>query len=198
MALNLKAQCAESGVLVWASTQRPMKLAIGGQDWEFIDTRVSGIHQPQIIEFPILVPIGTVPVAGVIVIFIGKSNSNPVLPECPQFLDEPIIQLPGPFALGCGMRFPIASSQLPLRCGAGHHSPIRRIRRDASFDVKYYGLIGPQTSRADYGICNLRELYRDGYRGDFLSASDHIRLWYCPRNLCIDTDASRLCISIRI
>jgi len=98
MALNLKAQCAESGVLVWASTQRPMKLAIGGHDWEFINTRVSGIHQPQIIEFPILVPIGTVPVAGVIVIFIGKSNSNPVLPECPQFLDEPIIQLPGPFA----------------------------------------------------------------------------------------------------
>src|SRR5271165_4253612 len=85
-------------MFVWAPSQWPMELAIGGWNGKFVDARVSRIHQSLFVEFPILISVGTVPVARIIVIFIGESNGDTILAECPQFLDESIVQLPCPLS----------------------------------------------------------------------------------------------------
>jgi hypothetical protein len=47
---------------------------------------------------PVLVAIAAKPVAGIIVPFICKPHSDPVVAERPHFLDQPIIELAIPFA----------------------------------------------------------------------------------------------------
>ena len=63
-----------------------------------------------------------------------------------------------------------------VRRRAYHHSSVAWIRRDASADVQYYDIIGPQIQRTDYWIRNLRQLPRDGRRSSVFSASDRVRV----------------------
>ena len=54
--------------------------------------------KPCCVEFPVLVAVGAEPLAGVVVPFIGKAHGDAIVGEGPQFLDQPVVQFPCPFA----------------------------------------------------------------------------------------------------
>jgi hypothetical protein len=66
-------------MIVGAFSQGPMEFAVSCRDREFVDARMSRIHQPLIVEFPILVPVSAEAVPGIIVVFVCESNGNPAL-----------------------------------------------------------------------------------------------------------------------
>ena len=61
--------------------------------WAFTGNRIAVR-----IKFPILVAIGTEPMAAVIAIFIRIADGDAVAGERPEFLDQSIVQFLGPFA----------------------------------------------------------------------------------------------------
>src|SRR5262249_54390779 len=54
--------------------------------------------RPSASNLPVLVAIAAKPVAGIVVPFICKAHSDPVVAECPHLLNQPIVQLAIPFA----------------------------------------------------------------------------------------------------
>src|SRR5690606_789076 len=50
-----------------------------------------------VVELPVLVAVGTEPVAGVVVPLVGEAHRDAVLAESPDFLDQAIIELLAPF-----------------------------------------------------------------------------------------------------
>jgi hypothetical protein len=83
-------------MIVGTSPKRPMELPFGFRDWEFVDAGMPRMHQPITIEFPILIPISSKPIAGVIVILVGKTNSNPIIQKGPYLLDQPVVPFSSP------------------------------------------------------------------------------------------------------
>src|SRR5262249_20048692 len=63
-----------------------------------VDARVTHAHQPVGIELPVLVAERAKPVSGVIVPLVSEADSDAIVTERPQLLDEPIVQLPVPLA----------------------------------------------------------------------------------------------------
>jgi hypothetical protein len=61
-------------MVVWALAKRPMILAIGVLDRKIVDACIPGPHQAVIVELPILVSIGSVPVSRVVTEFICKTD----------------------------------------------------------------------------------------------------------------------------
>src|SRR6185369_5075923 len=49
--------------------------------------------------FPVLVTVSAVPLAGIVVVFIGEAYGNAVAVMRPQLLDQAVIELARPFAL---------------------------------------------------------------------------------------------------
>lgn len=65
---------------------------------QVIDARMARAHQPSLVEFPIFVSVRAVPLTRVIVPFVCETYSNSVRIECPDLLDESIIELALPFS----------------------------------------------------------------------------------------------------
>src|SRR6202041_3982936 len=65
---------------------------------EIIDAGESHAHQAIVIVFPVFIAVGTVPVAGIIVPFVGEADGDAISGEGPELFDEPIIQFLRPFA----------------------------------------------------------------------------------------------------
>ena len=63
-----------------------MILTLRFGDREVIDAGQTQAHQTAFIEFPILIPIRTKPISGVIVPFVGKAHRDPVVSEGPESL----------------------------------------------------------------------------------------------------------------
>src|SRR5882672_9298683 len=91
-------QVAETGVIVGAAAQGPVKAAVGLADRRIVDAREATTHQAVLAELPILIAVGAEPVAAVVVPLIGEADGHAVLAEAPQLLDEPIVQLTLPLA----------------------------------------------------------------------------------------------------
>src|SRR6266545_1041109 len=83
---------------VRATPQRPVIVALGFRDGKVVDARVPHAHQPLLVEFPVLVAVGPEPVARVIVMLVSEADGDPVALECPELLDEPVVELLRPFA----------------------------------------------------------------------------------------------------
>ena len=79
-----------------SNPQRPMKLPLRLLDRQIINARISMMHNPALIELPILIPIRPEPVPRVIMALISKPHRNPRPIESPKLLDQPIVQLPPP------------------------------------------------------------------------------------------------------
>ena len=83
----------------WASGRRP-----NGQrnsrfgDRTFVDTGEAQFHQPIGIELPVLVAVGTEPLAAIIVEFVSKAHSDAVAGKGPEFLDHPVVEFARSFA----------------------------------------------------------------------------------------------------
>src|SRR5690348_10313069 len=56
-------------------------------------------HQPELVELPVLVAVGTEPLTRVVVPFVGEAHRDPCAFERPDFLDESIVELLRPLAL---------------------------------------------------------------------------------------------------
>src|SRR5206468_10027684 len=55
-------------------------------------------HQAAGIKLPVLVAVGAEPVSRVVVPLVGETHRDAVLAECPDFLDEPVVELAAPLA----------------------------------------------------------------------------------------------------
>ena len=88
----LKTQVAQPRVVVGAPSAWPVKLALRLFDRQVIDAGVPRIHQTLGVKFPILIAVSTKPTSRVVVIFIGKANRDAIAGECPQLLDQPVVE----------------------------------------------------------------------------------------------------------
>jgi len=75
-----------------------MVFALACGDGKVVDARDATLHEPSIVELPVFVAVGAIPIARVVVPLIGETNGNAVALTGPELFDEPILQLPGPFA----------------------------------------------------------------------------------------------------
>src|SRR5436309_3818833 len=75
----------------------PMEFAFGFLDRQVIDAGMAMPHQAILVEFPVLVPVSAEPVAGIVAVFIGEAHCDTVVSECPQFLDEAVLEFAIPF-----------------------------------------------------------------------------------------------------
>src|SRR5580693_2173939 len=82
-----------------ARTLRPAKQSIRLADRHVVDAGLAPLHQPFGVELPLLIAMGTVPVAGIVAPFILETDRDTRVVEGPQLLDQPVFQLPRPFPL---------------------------------------------------------------------------------------------------
>lgn len=75
-----------------------MELPVCFRDGKLIDARMPCVHQPLAVEFPILVSVSTEPGPRIIVIFVCKAHRDAIAMECPQLLDEPVVQFSRPLS----------------------------------------------------------------------------------------------------
>jgi hypothetical protein len=73
-------------------------LAVRGQNGKVVDGCKSRRHKPIIIEFPVLIAVGAIPVIRAVVPLVSEAYSDQVPGERPHFLDQPVVQLLGPLA----------------------------------------------------------------------------------------------------
>src|SRR5205807_5874927 len=83
---------------VRTTPQRPMILALRLGDRKIINGCVSQPHQAVLIKLPIFVSVGSEPVAGVIVPFVGKTDRNAISVMSPKLFNQPVVQLFRPLA----------------------------------------------------------------------------------------------------
>src|ERR1700730_10800109 len=84
-------------MIIGATAKRPVIFAFALLDRKIIDARDAQAHQALLVEFPVLVAIAAEPVAAVIVPFIGKTDSDVIVMEGPDLLDQPVLELAVPF-----------------------------------------------------------------------------------------------------
>src|ERR1017187_10975955 len=94
----LKPQSAQRRMIVGPASQRPQVFALGIRDRQIIDTGDAQPHQALFVKFPILVAVTAKPLTTRIMPLIGKSYRDPVPGECPQLLDQAVVELARPFA----------------------------------------------------------------------------------------------------
>src|SRR5437870_13137717 len=81
-----QAEFAQSRMVIRSPPQRPVELALGLLDRQIVDAGVAAPHQAVFVEFPVLVAVGPVPIAGVVAAFVSKPYRDPSAAERPQFL----------------------------------------------------------------------------------------------------------------
>lgn len=96
--LSSQPEIGQSRVIVGTTTCRPMKIALAIANRDVVDARNASLHEPTLVEFPVLVAVGTESLARVVMPLVGKAQGDAVAVECPKFLDEPIVQFPVPLA----------------------------------------------------------------------------------------------------
>src|SRR5215470_641384 len=95
---ELQAERAQTRVIVGPAPKRPTILALGVLDRQIVDACNAHLHQPLLIELPVLVAVGTVVLAAVVVPLVSEAHRDPVAGKRPQLLDQPVIELAGPLA----------------------------------------------------------------------------------------------------
>src|SRR6266850_5647296 len=83
-------------MVVRPAPKRPVVLAVRIQNGQVVDGCKSRRHKPIIIEFPVLIAVGAIPVTGVVVPLVSEAYGDPVPSKRPHFLDKPVVQLLGP------------------------------------------------------------------------------------------------------
>ena len=78
-----KPQVAQAGMIVGATTQRPVEQTLFRFDRQIIDAGKAPLHEALWVEFPILVTVTAEPLAGIVAPFVGKANRNTVFGKSP-------------------------------------------------------------------------------------------------------------------
>src|SRR5262245_41983193 len=76
----------------------PVEQAVGFIDRQVVDRSEPALHETVARELPVLVAVGSEPLAGSVVPLIGEAYSDPLAGERPEFLDQPVVELGRPFA----------------------------------------------------------------------------------------------------
>jgi hypothetical protein len=85
-------------VIVRAVPQGPAVLSIALRNRQVIDTRNPAAHEAVFVELPILVAVGSRPMARVVAPLVGKANCNSIVLMCPEFLDQSVVHFLAPLA----------------------------------------------------------------------------------------------------
>src|SRR5260370_36960331 len=85
-------------MVVRPAPKRPVVLAVRGQNGKVVDGCKSRRHKPIIVEFPVLIAVGTIPVIRVVVPLVSEAYGDPVPGKRPHFLDKPAALFLGPLA----------------------------------------------------------------------------------------------------
>ena len=93
-----EAQRGEAGVVVGAAAEGPVEFAIGFFDREVVDASVAVVHDAIWIEFPVLVSVGAVPIAGVVMALIGETDGDASSVEGPELFDQAVVEFATPFS----------------------------------------------------------------------------------------------------
>jgi len=75
-----------------------MESALRFPDREIVDASKALLHQLIDGELPVFIPVRTKPVFAIVMPFVGKPHSDPILRECPEFLNQAVVELLRPFA----------------------------------------------------------------------------------------------------
>ena len=67
-------------------------------DRKVVDAGNAPAHEAVLVKFPILVAVTAKPVAAVVMAFVGEAHGDTVVAECPDFLDQAVVELAAPFA----------------------------------------------------------------------------------------------------
>src|SRR6185437_8579964 len=86
---SLEAERGQPWVVVGTAAERPAKFALALGDRQVVAAAVADAHQAVLVEFPVLDVVAAQPVAAIVVPFIGEAHRDAVVPERPDFLDEP-------------------------------------------------------------------------------------------------------------
>src|SRR6478752_1987430 len=75
----------------------PVKAAVFFGNRDIVDAGFASAHQAVLVELPLLVAVGAMPLAGIVVPFILKAHGDAIVVERPEILDQAILVLPSPF-----------------------------------------------------------------------------------------------------
>jgi hypothetical protein len=75
---------------IWTATERPMVFALTVFNRQIIDACDPPPHQAFRVELPIFVSVAAEPVIGIVVPFIGKPHSDPIVAKCPHLFNQSI------------------------------------------------------------------------------------------------------------
>ncbi len=77
---------------------RPAEAAVFFGDRHIVDAGFAPAHQAVVVELPLLVAVGPVPLPGIVMPLILKAHRDVIVVERPEILDQAILMLPSPFA----------------------------------------------------------------------------------------------------
>jgi hypothetical protein len=78
--------------------RRPAETAVGLGNRDVVDAGLAAAHQAGLVELPLLVAVGTMPLAGIVMPLVLKPHRDAVAVERPEILDQAIFMLLRPFA----------------------------------------------------------------------------------------------------
>ena len=67
-------------------------------DGQIIDAGDPDAHQTVLVELPIFIAIAAEPVTAIVAPFVGEAHGDTVLPKCPEFFDQAVVELATPLA----------------------------------------------------------------------------------------------------
>src|SRR4029079_12222228 len=77
---------------------RPAEAPLAFLDGDIVDAGLAPAHQAVLVELPLLVAVGAMPLPGIVMPFILEAHRDAVLIERPEILDQAIVMLLRPFA----------------------------------------------------------------------------------------------------
>src|SRR3954454_23694540 len=93
-----EAEVAQRRMPVRAAAERPAVLALALPDRQVVDAGEAQPHQAVLVELPVLVAVAAEPVAAVVMPLVGEAHCDAVVVKRPDLLDQPVVELLGPFA----------------------------------------------------------------------------------------------------
>src|SRR5262245_19561518 len=74
----LQTQRSKPRVVIRAPAERPVILALACGNGQIVDARDAPLHEPAIVELPVLVAVRAIPVARIVVPLIGETHGNAI------------------------------------------------------------------------------------------------------------------------
>src|SRR6185312_2909227 len=75
----------------------PVKAAVLFGNRDIVDAGFASAHQAVLVELPLLVAVGAMPLAGIVMPFILKAHGDAIVVERPEILDQAILMFLCPF-----------------------------------------------------------------------------------------------------